>query len=52
MIEGKIVRISGPVVTAKGLDEAGLYDVVEVGSQKLAGEIIRMDSRGATIQVY
>ncbi len=52
MIEGKIVRISGPVVTAKGLDGAGLYDVVEVGSQKLAGEIIRMDGRGATIQVY
>ncbi|MBL8966162.1 MAG: V-type ATP synthase subunit A, partial [Spirochaetaceae bacterium] len=29
-----------------------LYDVVEVGEARLAGEIIRMDRRGATIQVY
>jgi V/A-type H+/Na+-transporting ATPase subunit A len=52
MIEGKIVRISGPVILAKGLEKAGLYDVVEVGAAGLAGEIIRMDGTGATIQVY
>jgi V/A-type H+-transporting ATPase subunit A len=52
MIEGKIVRVSGPVVIATGLEGAGLYDVVEVGRQRLAGEIIRMDGHGATIQVY
>ena len=52
MIIGRITRVAGPVVVAEGLGEAGLYDVVEVGDAKLAGEIIRLDSRGATIQVY
>lgn len=52
MIEGKIVRVSGPVVIAEGLGSAGLYDVVEVGRERLAGEIIRMDASGATIEVY
>jgi V/A-type H+/Na+-transporting ATPase subunit A len=51
-IEGRITRISGPVVVAEGLGGAGLYDVVEVGNARLAGEIIRTDGRGATIQVY
>ena len=51
-IEGRITRISGPVVVAEGLGGAGLYDVVEVGDARLAGEIIRTDARGATIQVY
>jgi V/A-type H+/Na+-transporting ATPase subunit A len=51
-IQGRITRISGPVVVAEGLGAAGLYDVVEVGEARLAGEIIRMDGRGATIQVY
>jgi V/A-type H+/Na+-transporting ATPase subunit A len=52
IIEGRIKRISGPVVVAEGLGGAGLYDVVEVGDARLAGEIIRTDDRGATIQVY
>jgi V/A-type H+/Na+-transporting ATPase subunit A len=52
LIKGRITRISGPVVVASGLGGAGLYDVVEVGDARLAGEIIRMDGRGATIQVY
>jgi V/A-type H+/Na+-transporting ATPase subunit A len=51
-VQGRITRISGPVVVAEGLGSAGLYDVVEVGEARLAGEIIRMDGRGATIQVY
>jgi V/A-type H+-transporting ATPase subunit A len=52
MSAGRITRVAGPVVVAEGLGEAGLYDVVEVGEARLAGEIIRMDGRGATIQVY
>ncbi len=52
MISGRITRVAGPVVVAEGLGGAGLYDVVEVGEARLAGEIIRMDWRGATIQVY
>ncbi len=52
MIEGKITRISGPIVFAEGLDGCGLYDVVDVGEKKLIGEIIRQNKGNATIQVY
>ena len=52
MIEGKITRISGPIVYAEGLDGCGLYDVVDVGEAKLIGEIIRLEQGKATIQVY
>ncbi len=52
MIEGKITRISGPIINAEGLDGCGLYDVVDVGEKKLIGEIIRQNKGNATIQVY
>jgi V/A-type H+-transporting ATPase subunit A len=52
VIQGRITRVSGPVVLAEGLGRAGLYDVAEVGEARLAGEIIRVDGSGATIQVY
>ena len=52
MIEGKITRISGPIVYATGLEKCGLYDVVDVGEKKLIGEIIRQNQGLATIQVY
>ncbi|MCQ2592871.1 MAG: V-type ATP synthase subunit A [Treponema sp.] len=51
-IQGKITRISGPIVYAEGLDGCGLYDVVDVGEKKLIGEIIRQNKGNATIQVY
>lgn len=52
MIEGKITRISGPIVRATGLGGAGLYDVVEVGEKRLIGEIVRLEGSDAVIQVY
>ncbi len=52
MTEGKITRISGPIVYAEGLDSCGLYEVVDVGEKKLIGEIIRQDKGNATIEVY
>ncbi len=52
MIEGKIVRVSGPIVFAEGLEGCGLYDVVHVGEKELIGEIIRQNAGRATIQVY
>ncbi len=52
MIEGRITRISGPIVFAEGLDGCGLYDVVDVGEKRLIGEIIRQNKGNATIQVY
>jgi len=48
----RVVRISGPVVGATGLERARLFDVVRVGEIGLVGEIIRLAGEIATIQVY
>ena len=49
---GKIIKVSGPVVVAEGIDNARMYDVVRVGEMGLVGEIIRLSGNTATIQVY
>lgn len=49
---GKIVKVSGPLVVAEGMDEANVYDVVQVSDYKLVGEIIEMRGDRASIQVY
>ena len=46
------MKISGPTVVARGLEEASLYDVVRVGQESLLGEVIRIRAGLATIQVY
>jgi len=51
-IEGKIQRISGPAVIAKGMMGARMYDIVRVGKEELVGEIIRLDGDTAFVQVY
>jgi len=50
--EGKISKISGPAVIAKGLTGARMYDIVRVGHEGLIGEIIRLEGDTAFIQVY
>ncbi len=50
--QGKIIRISGPVIEADGMRGAKMYDVVRVGEENLIGEIIRLNQEVATIQVY
>ena len=52
METAKIVKVAGPVVVAKGLKNAKMYDVVKVSNQKLIGEIIELSKDSATIQVY
>ena len=52
METAKIIKVAGPVVVAKGLKNAKMYDVVKVSSQKLIGEIIELNRDSATIQVY
>lgn len=52
MVKGRIVRVSGSVVMASGLTDAGLFHRVAVGGLGLAGEVIRIDGDLATIQVY
>ena len=49
---GKIVKVSGPLVVATGLQEANMADVVRVGEQGLIGEVLTMNVDTASIQVY
>ncbi len=48
---GKLVRIAGPVVIAKGI-KARMYDLCKVGNEELMGEVIQIDGDKTTIQVY
>ena len=52
MKTGKIIRVSGPLVVAEGMENANVYDVVRVSDSKLIGEIIEMRGDKASIQVY
>ena len=52
MKTGKIIKVSGPLVVAEGMDEANIYDVCKVGKSGLIGEIIEMRGDKASIQVY
>jgi len=52
IIKGYIERISGPLVVAKGMRGASMYDVVRVGDLKLVGEIIELREDTASIQTY
>ena len=50
--KGSVIRIAGPVVEAKGMAQAVMHEVVEVGKEGLVGEVIRLEGDHATIQVY
>ncbi|MEM0118481.1 MAG: V-type ATP synthase subunit A, partial [Conexivisphaerales archaeon] len=52
MPQGSVVRVSGPVVIAEGLEGAKMYDVVRVGELGLIGEVIRIEGSKVTVQVY
>lgn len=47
-----IYGINGPVVTVKGATTLSMMEMVYVGEQKLAGEVIKLDNGFTTIQVY
>ena len=49
---GKIIKVSGPLVIAEGMEHARMYDVVSVSEKGLIGEIIEMRGGQASIQVY
>ena len=52
VIQGTIAKISGPLVVAKGMLGACMFDVVRVGKAGLVGEIIELRNDTASVQVY
>lgn len=51
-LKGSIYRVSGPLVIAEGMKGSKVYEVVEVGEERLIGEIIGVEGEKAIIQVY
>ena len=52
MEQGKIIRVSGPLVVAENMSNVKMYDVVRVSEKKLIGEVIELKEDKASIQVY
>lgn len=50
--ENVIFGINGPVVTIKGETDLSMMEMVYVGKEKLIGEVIGLDKKITTIQVY
>ena len=50
--ENVIFGINGPVVTIKGETDLSMMEMVYVGKEKLIGEVIGLDKKMTTIQVY
>lgn len=51
-MKGKIVKVSGPLIVAEGMEGVKMYDVVRVSSLGLIGEVIELRGDKASIQVY
>ncbi len=52
MSNGTIKKVAGPLVIAKNMRNANMFDVVRVSERRLIGEIIEMHGDEASIQVY
>jgi len=48
----KVYSINGPVVTVKDTKDFSMLEMVYVGDKKLIGEVIRINDKFTTIQVY
>lgn len=49
---GRIVKVSGPLIVAEGMQDVKVYDVVRVSEQRLIGEVIELRGDRASVQVY
>ena len=51
-MNGKIIKVSGPLIVAENLADVEMFDVVKVSDKKLIGEVIELRNDRASIQVY
>jgi len=49
---GLVQKVAGPLVVAENMSGTKMFEVVRVGTERLVGEIIRLDGDTASIQVY
>lgn len=51
-MEGRVIKVSGPLIVAENMADVQMYDVVKVSDSKLIGEVIELRGDKASIQVY
>ena len=51
-MQGRIIKVSGPLIVADGMADVQMYDVVRVSDKHLIGEVIELRGDKASIQVY
>ena len=51
-MQGRIVKVSGPLIVAENMADVKMYDVVKVGEKELIGEVIELRGDKASVQVY
>jgi len=51
-VSGTITRVNGPLVEAEGLPKVAMYDVVELGPDRLPGEVVAVRGSVATVQAF
>ncbi|MBQ2724046.1 MAG: V-type ATP synthase subunit A [Clostridia bacterium] len=51
-MEGRVIKVSGPLIVAEGMSDVEMFDVVKVSDKRLIGEVIELRDDKASIQVY
>lgn len=51
-MQGRIIKVSGPLIVAENMADVQMYDVVKAGKNQLIGEVIELRGDKASIQVY
>ncbi len=51
-IIGQVKRVNGPVIEVMGITDAEMFELVRVGEQNLIGELIKLETDSAIVQVY
>jgi len=51
-IIGRVKRVNGPVIEVMGITDAEMFELVRVGKENLIGELIKLETDSAVVQVY
>ncbi len=51
-IIGHVKRVNGPVIEVMGITDAEMFELVRVGEENLIGELIKLETDSAVVQVY
>jgi len=51
-IIGRVKRVNGPVIEVMGITDAEMFELVRVGEENLIGELIKLETDNAVVQVY